>query len=99
MKYLRYEFKDEEQFESKLSSLPHEDVDGESVLSESASIIKLGHLVLKDAVYGDGDEIVEEAVISDKYAVDVMWNDLDESPYGWKSYEVYPKNPKHKLYL
>lgn len=23
-----------------------------------------------------------------KYSVDVLWKGLDESPYGWKSYEI-----------
>ena len=26
-----------------------------------------------------------------KYSVDALWKDLDESPYGWKSYEITVK--------
>jgi hypothetical protein len=26
-----------------------------------------------------------------KYSVDALWEDLDESPYGWKSYEITVK--------
>ena len=52
----------------------------------NADFIKLGQFVL------------EEDVLSEGYAVDVLWRDLDASPYGWKTYEVEPSNPKHKLF-
>ena len=26
-----------------------------------------------------------------KYSVDALWKNLDESPYGWKSYEITVK--------
>ncbi len=35
---------------------------------------------------------------STKYAIDAQWRFLDESPYGWKTYEVNPSNPVHELY-
>jgi hypothetical protein len=34
------------------------------------------------------DEWSVEPEYADKYSIDVLWNDLDESPYGWKSYEI-----------
>jgi len=35
---------------------------------------------------------------STKYAIDAQWRFLDESPYGWKTYEVNPSKPVHELY-
>jgi hypothetical protein len=32
--------------------------------------------------------MLTEGVASDKYSVDVLWQDLDSSPYGWASYEI-----------
>ena len=44
-----------------------------------------------------GVEIVAPTY-SEGYALDVVWHNLEESPYGWKTYETEPDNPLHKLY-
>ena len=87
MIYLRYEFNDKEQAESKIAKL--EDV--------NASFIKLDKFVMTEGVYDEDGVEITAPVMSNGYAVDVLWRDLDASPYGWKSYEVTPSNPKHKL--
>jgi len=87
MIYLRYEFNDKKQAEEKMAKL--EDV--------NASFIKLDKFVMTEGVYDeDGVEITAPAM-SEGYALDVLWRDLNASPYGWKSYEVEPNNPKHNL--
>ena len=60
VKYLwkKYEFKNEDDADNKISSL-----------SDEHLAVKLGYL-------------------SKKYSVDVLWKDLEESPYGWKSKEI-----------
>ena len=87
MIYLRYEFNDKEQAEEKIAKL--EDV--------NAAFIKLNKFVMTEGTYNSEGVEITAPVMSEGYAVDVLWRDLDASPYGWKSYEVEPSNPKHKL--
>jgi len=88
MIYLRYEFNDKEQAEEKIAKL--EDV--------NAAFIKLNKFILIEGVYDEEEVEITAPVLSEGYAVDVLWRDLDASPYGWKTYEVEPSNPKHKLF-
>ena len=88
MIYLRYEFNDKEQAEDKIDKL--EDV--------NASFIKLDKFVLTEGIYDEEGEELTAPVLSEGYALDVLWRDLDKSPYGWKTYEVEPSEPKHKLF-
>ena len=87
MIYLRYEFNDKEQAEEKIAKL--EDV--------NAAFIKLNKFVMTEGTYDSEGVEITAPILSEGYAVDVLWRDLDASPYGWKSYEVEPSNPKHKL--
>ena len=87
MIYLRYEFNDKEQAEEKIAKL--EDV--------NAAFIKLNKFVMTEGTYDSEGVEITAPILSNGYAVDVLWRDLDASPYGWKSYEVEPSNPKHKL--
>ena len=87
MIYLRYEFNDKEQAEDKIAKL--EDV--------NAAFIRLNKFVITEGTYDSEGVEITAPVLSTGYAVDVLWRDLDASPYGWKSYEVTPSNPKHKL--
>ena len=94
MIYIRYEFNDKEQADSKIDAFYDED--GE--LTIDAAFIKLDKFVMTEGIYDeDGVEITAPA-LSEGYALDVLWRDLDESPYGWKTYEVTPSEPKHKLF-
>jgi len=98
MIYKRYEFNDQEQAESKMDSFFDLDQDGNKVQNIKASFIKLNKFVLEQGEYNEEGEEVIPPVLSSGYAMDVLWNDLDESPYGWKSYEVEPESPKHRLF-
>jgi hypothetical protein len=87
MIYLRYEFNDKEQAESKI--LAQEGV--------NAAFIRLDKFILTEGAYDDEGVELTAPILSEGYALDVLWRDLDASPYGWKSYEVEPSNPKHSL--
>ena len=87
MIYLRYEFNDKTQAEAKIAKL--EDV--------NAAFIKLNKFILTEGTYDSEGVEITAPILSEGYALDVLWRDLDASPYGWKSYEVEPSNPKHKL--
>ena len=93
MKYIRYEFNDKEQADSKIEAFYNED----GQLTIDVAFIRLNKFVMTYGTYdSEGDELTAP-VMSEGYAVDVLWRDLDSSPYGWKTYEVEPSNPKHKL--
>jgi len=79
MKIGKYEFTDKAQADSKIEALGEE---------HNHTIVKLGNIVLQQAVLGEDDEVINEAVLSDKFHVDVMWIGLEDHPYGWKSYAV-----------
>ena len=87
MIYLRYEFNDKEQAEDKIAKL-------EGV---NAAFIKLNKFVMTEGTYDSEGFELTAPVMSEGYALDVLWRDFDASPYGWKSYEVTPSNPKHIL--
>lgn len=98
MIYKRYEFNDQEQAEEKIDAFFDLDEEGNKVQNIKASFIKLNKFVLEQGEYDEeGNELVTP-VLSSGFAVDVLWNEFDESPYGWKSYEVEPSNPKHKIF-
>ena len=88
MTYLRYEFNDKEQADTKIEAL------GEYV---NAAFIRLNKFVMTEGTYDSEGVEITAPVLSEGYALDVVWRDLDASPYGWKTYEVEPSNPKHIL--
>ena len=79
MKIGKYEFNSKEQLDSKIEGLKE---------NHSHTIVKLGNIVLQQAEYDEEGEVITEAVLSDKFHVDVMWVGLKDHPYGWKSYAV-----------
>ena len=93
MIYLRYEFNDKAQAEAKIEAFYNED--GE--LTTDVAFIKLNKFVMTEGTYDSEGVEITAPIMSSGYALDVLWRDLDASPYGWKSYEVAPNNPKHKL--
>lgn len=87
--FKKYEFNSKEQAEQKIASLPHIEVDGHSYLKDNHAIVHIGHIITNEPIWDDeNDGWLVEPEYADKYSVDVLWNDLDESPYGWKSYEI-----------
>ena len=88
MIYLRYEFNDKEQAEAKI--LAQEGV--------NAAFIKLNKFILTEGVYDEDGVEITAPIFSSGYSVDVLWRDLEASPYGWKSYEKHPETPRHNLF-
>ena len=97
MIYLRYEFNDKEQADTKIDALYTTDAEGSEVCSTDAAFIRLNKFVMTEGTYDSEGVEITAPILSEGYAVDVLWRDLDASPYGWKTYEVEPSNPKHKL--
>ncbi len=71
-KWAKYEFNDKEQFDTKV----------ENLTANYIAIVRLGNIVLEEG----SDK--QEAVLSNKYHADIMWQDIEDHPYGWKSYAV-----------
>ena len=88
MIYLRYEFNDKAQAESKIAA--QEDV--------NACFIKLNKFVLTAGVYDSEGVEITAPILSEGYALDVLWREFEASPYGWAAYEVTPTEPKHKIF-
>jgi hypothetical protein len=89
----KYNFKDKEQAEEKITTLYNE----EKELKYNCDIFKLGKLIDVKGEYDIDGNVIKEPIYLDGYSVDILFRDLKESPYGFKTYEVEPKNPKHKI--
>lgn len=102
--FKKYEFESQELAQKRINALPKETVDNETYFVHSHEVIELGFLMLEKPVF-DGEVLISDAVLSDKYSVDVLWEsdelpleddgDIDY-PYGWVSKEIdVDNNGKH----
>lgn len=83
----KYEFVDEEQAKKKIEALG---VDEEGQPTHPHAIVEVGNIVEKNGVIDEKGNVATEPIFSEKYYVDVMWEGLEDHPYGWKSYAVTP---------
>tara|TARA_R110000772_G_scaffold123536_1_gene229853 strand:+ start:193 stop:459 length:267 start_codon:yes stop_codon:yes gene_type:complete len=88
MIYLKYKFNNKEQAEAKILEQG----------GTNASFIKLNKFTSTEGTYDDEGNELTAPILSEGYAVDVLWRDLNASPDGWAAYEVNPTEPKHKLF-
>jgi len=87
MKVGKYEFKSKEQALSKIEGLPHKaDVDGIKHPNYKHIITHLGSVIKEDAEFENGVMIKDP--VYGVYRLDVLWIDIEENPYGWKTYEI-----------
>lgn len=98
MIHKRYTFNDKAQADSKIEKFFDIDEEGNKIPNERAAFIYLDKFVLTQGEYNEEGEEILAPVYSEGYALDVVWYDLEESPYGWKTYEEEPNNPLHKIY-
>ena len=86
----KYEFNDKEQVKEKIEDLGVDyDFEGNQYPTHNHSIVELGNIVLQKGEYEikDGEMLmIKEPILSDKYHVDVIWSDLKDHPWGWKTY-------------
>jgi len=85
--YKKYLFENAKQYEKKINGLP-EDLQYTEILLANA-------VNPKDAL-GDEPEIETDDDLT-SVAVDMLWEDITESPYGWKTYEINPTNPWNRV--
>ena len=87
MKVGKYDFKSKEQALSKIEGLPHKaDVDGIKHPTYKHIITHLGSVIKEDAEFENGVMIKDP--VYGVYRLDVLWIDIEENPYGWKTYEI-----------
>lgn len=60
-----------------------------------AHVVELGFLPIEQAEYDEEGNVTKEAVLSDKYSVDVLW-ESDIEP-RWNTYEIQPEISSHKF--
>ena len=72
MKYLRkYEFGSKSAASAKINALG---IDEEGNPTHNNAIVRLGHIVVTPAEIDEEGNIITEAVLSDNYSVDVLWD-------------------------
>lgn len=91
MKIGKYEFNDKQQAKDKIEDLGvGYDFEGNQYPTHNHTIVELGNIVLQEGEYklneNDEFEEIKAPVLSDKYHIDVVWSDLKEHPWGWKTY-------------
>ena len=91
MKIGKYEFNDKQQAKDKIEDLGvGYDFEGNQYPTHNHTIVELGNIVLQEGEYklneNDEFEEIKSPVLSDKYHIDVVWSDLKEHPWGWKTY-------------
>ena len=85
----KYEFDSKEQAETKIKALGVEtDENGNEYPTHKHTILQLGNIVLQQGTYDEDGNELTAPVLSDKWLVDVLFKDLDDHPYGWKSYAI-----------
>lgn len=76
--FKKYEFASQEVAETRIAALPSQtDEDGNQYPAHSHTIVELGHLVKVDGTYDDEGNELTAPVLSDKYSVDVLWNESE----------------------
>lgn len=89
MRIGKYAFNSKEQAETKIKGLGVEtDENGNEYPTHKHTIGDFGHIVKEQGEYDAGGNETKAPVLSDKYHIDVLWEGLDDHPYGWKSYAV-----------
>ena len=85
MRISKYAFNSKEQAQSKIDALG----------TTQSSIVQLGNIVLEQGEYDENGEETTAPVLSDKWHLDVLWDDSEiteneevDHPYGWKSYSI-----------
>ncbi len=82
----------------KTYSVDSVDENGDTIQIEKpyiAHVVVLGFLPIEQAEYDAEGEVVKEAVLSDKYSVDVLWeSDIEDK---WNTYEIEVEVSSHKF--
>ncbi len=97
MEYKKYEFNTKTTATKYINELWVEGEDGIKTRKEPyiAHVVVLGFLPIEQAEYDADGEVVKEAVLSEKYSVDVLWESEIED--RWNTYEIEVEVSSHKF--
>lgn len=91
MKFLKYEFLptkwEELKSEIQISSILGEETHLSYNHDIIESVVEIGHIMITPPVLDEEMNVVTEAVLSDKYSVDILWKN-DELP-SFASYKIW----------
>lgn len=91
MKFRKYEFVPTKWEELKSSLQISNDVNEEAIILFDSeiieSVVEIGHIMITPPVLDAEMNVVIEAVLSDKYSVDILWKN-DELP-SFASYKIW----------
>ena len=91
MKFRKYEFTPSKWAELKSDLEVSHQSDGETVIGYNPdiieSVVEIGHIMITPPVLDEEMNVVTEAVLSDKYSVDILWKN-DELP-SFASYKIW----------
>jgi len=85
MKIGKYEFKSEEHAQKKIDKLG---LDEDGNPTHPHTVVKIGYLTITQGEYDEDGNEITPPVLSDKYSVDVLWQGVEDNPYGWATYEL-----------
>ena len=78
MRISKYEFNSKEQAQEKIDALgTATDENGNEYPTHKSTIVQLGNIVLEQGEYDEEGEEVTAPVLSDKWHLDVAWDDAD----------------------
>jgi hypothetical protein len=85
MKFRKYEFEPTKWAELKASiEFSHQLGDQIEVIYNHElieSVVEIGHIVLTDPIFDEDFNVVTDAVLSDKYSIDILWKDQELSSF------------------
>ena len=97
MEHKKYEFNTKSTATKYINELYVENEDGIKTRKEPyiAHVVVLGFLPIEQAEYDAEGNVTKEAVLSDKYSVDVLWESEIED--RWNTYEIEVEVSSHKF--
>jgi hypothetical protein len=87
MVFAKYEFTQAQWDKIKTKIQATSTIGEEETTYFTENVVELGQLVLTPAVIEDM-QVIEEAILSDKYSVDILWK--EEPLTDFNKYEIYP---------
>lgn len=86
----KYEFESESIVDSLIKKLGIEtDDEGNEYPTHKNAIVKIGYFVVTDGEYDDDLNEIKAPVLYDKFCVDILWNDENDSAISdWSQYEI-----------
>ena len=86
----KYAFNSKEQFDSKVENLYTINEEGDKIPNSKFAIITdgLGFIEVTAPTFDEDGEELTPSIMGTDYHCDIVWYDLEDHPYGWKSYSI-----------